>query len=713
MSTTGSSAGADHSSSSNDRGSGASRRRRRRVVGGGAVVLLTIGGLAAVDVSRAPGAAAAGLDPFTGCEELRTWYADAAMEQVIAYGFEGQGGDMRVTAEAAESVGGADAAGAEAPAPAASDLGTAVGSGDTGTNVQEAGVDEPAALKTDGRYAYTVSGSRLVVADVAGSPTELGSIDLAAVAPGASLTELLLLGDRVVVLGSAWGAQEATVPGAADSLSMPYPGGGTSTTVVVTVDVSDRSAPVVVDSVEVDGDYVSARASGGSVRLVTTSRPAIALSYPYAPLSGEDPNDPGARLLGVDTALEQNREAVRSMTAEQWLPHLVRRGEDGTTTRTPAMACEDVSRPATAAGLGTVTVLTLDPTADAEGLVVDTDAVAADGDLVYASTDRLYVATTQGGWWWGPRADVRTDLHGFDTSTSGSTSYVASGGADGWLLGRWALSAQDGDLRVATTTEGARPATGPATDPQTDVAMPAPGPAAAPDTQSSVTVLRETGGTLEQVGRVDGLGPGEQIRAVRWFGDTAIVVTFRQTDPLYTVDLADPAAPRIVGELKVTGYSAYLHPLGGGLVLGVGQEASLEGMTLGTKVEVYDVSDLAAPTAVSDVVWEQSSSPAEWDSRMFAYLPDARTAVLPLERYAADRYDTGLVAVTVDQAGLLGDGGTWSAGEGGYVVSVAASGSTVLTVTDSYDQLTGTASRQLTVLDVAGLAPRGQLALGG
>ena len=80
-----------------------------------------------------------------------------------------------------------------------------------------------------------------------------------------------------------------------------------------------------------------------------------------------------------------------------------------------------------------------------------------------------------------------------------------------------------------------------------------------------------------QVGSVGGLGRGERIYAVRYIGDTGFVVTFRQVDPLYTLDLSDPKAPRVAGELKVPGYSAYLHPLGDGLLLGVGQDATEQG----------------------------------------------------------------------------------------------------------------------------------------
>ena len=115
------------------------------------------------------------------------------------------------------------------------------------------------------------------------------------------------------------------------------------------------------------------------------------------------------------------------------------------------------------------------------------------------------------------------------------------------------------------------------------------------DSESAVTVLREQGGRLAQIGQVGGLGRGERIYAARFLGDVGYLVTFRQVDPLYTIDLSNPAAPKVAGELKITGYSAYLHPIGEDLLLGVGQEASEQGRRLGAQVSLFDVSDPASP----------------------------------------------------------------------------------------------------------------------
>jgi uncharacterized secreted protein with C-terminal beta-propeller domain len=149
--------------------------------------------------------------------------------------------------------------------------------------------------------------------------------------------------------------------------------------------------------------------------------------------------------------------------------------------------------------------------------------------------------------------------------------------------------------------------------------------------KSYVTTLKESGGVMLALGRVGGIGEGEQIRGVRFLGDAGYVVTFRQVDPLFTIDLSQPDAPRVAGELKLLGYSAYLHPIGDGLLLGVGQDATDQGQQLGTQLSLFDVSDLAHPTRLAQRrIGPSSSSEAEYDHHAFLYWPPTKLAVLPV-----------------------------------------------------------------------------------
>jgi uncharacterized secreted protein with C-terminal beta-propeller domain len=240
------------------------------------------------------------------------------------------------------------------------------------------------------------------------------------------------------------------------------------------------------------------------------------------------------------------------------------------------------------------------------------------GGTVYMSARRLVVASQR----WVEPAAVRagaipgqaTEIHAFDVSSPDRTSYVESGSVSGFLLDRWSLSEHRGDLRVATTE------------------IPAwIDPSAGRESESFVTVLRSRNGGLVQVGRVGGLGRGERAYAVRFAGDLGFVVTFRQVDPLYAIDLARPERPAVAGVLKVRGYSAYLHPVGGDRLLGVGQDATDDGRVLGTQLSLFDVSDPRRLARLDAISIGPGSSEAEVDAHAFLYWPATRLVVLPLQ----------------------------------------------------------------------------------
>jgi uncharacterized secreted protein with C-terminal beta-propeller domain len=212
---------------------------------------------------------------------------------------------------------------------------------------------------------------------------------------------------------------------------------------------------------------------------------------------------------------------------------------------------------------------------------------------------------------------MTTAVHRFDISQPGQTTYSASGEVPGYVIGQFALSELGGVLRMASTDS---PVWWSGAPPQ--------------ETQSYVSTLKQSGGELLPLGRVGGIGRGERIQAVRVLGDAGYVVTFRQVDPLFTIDLSQPAAPRVAGELKLLGYSAYLHPLGDGLLLGVGQDATSQGSRLGTQLSLFDVSDLAHPLRLAQrAVGSSSSSEVEYDHHAFLYWPPEKLAVIPVSIY--------------------------------------------------------------------------------
>ena len=323
------------------------------------------------------------------------------------------------------------------------------------------------------------------------------------------------------------------------------------------------------------------------------------------------------------------------------------------------MPCDAVRHPTSeATALGSISIVTFDPAAQSESNVEwESTSVTADGNLVYASADRLYVGHSDATQWWSSsRSGSTTGIHAFDISDS-RTTYVASGSVDGVVPDRWAFSEQDGLLRVAATNYRNWN----------------------PD-ETHVVVLEEQGGDLLQVGDVGGIGENEEIQAVRWFGDIAIVVTFRQVDPLYTLDLSDPTAPRVLGELKIPGFSAYLHPLGGDVVLGVGQAGTEQGQLTGAAASTFDLSNLSKPDQLDTLAIGErySNSAVEDDSRAFTYLPDARVALVPVW----DRSGQSIVALTIDPEGGLSRLDTYSVERSGTTRALTLGAQRVAIVAD-------------------------------
>ena len=474
----------------------------------------------------------------------------------------------------------------------------------SGTNVQEEGVDEPDIVKTNGETLFTIGGGNLRAVDVGAAKPRL--LDSLALEQGLS-HELLLHGDRLLVLtrGGYW---IEPLPAMAARLA-PYQPANAS---LSEIDVSDPARLRLVRTLTLDGSYVAARLVGSSVRIVVTSQIPSALPF----------KQPADNTQEAATEAEKHNRAVfaRSKVAS-WLPsYRIKRAGAKAGKARPLVQCRHVRRPAAFSGLGMLTVLTVDLT---KGLQpVDSAAVMTDGRIVYASPESLYVATER----WGDRPDpdtptkgesgVRTEIHKFDISSPVKTQYRGSGAVAGYLLSQWSLSEYRGVLRVVSTESPAWWGAG-------------------GETESFLTTLRPSGGALVQAGRIGGLGKGERVYAVRFVGDTGYVVTFRQVDPLFTLDLSQPERPRVLGELKIPGYSAYLHPIGDDLLLGVGQDVDEKsGRPLGTQLSIFDVSNLSKPSRLHTQHLGPGWSEAEQDHHAFLFWPRTGLVMIPFEQRA-------------------------------------------------------------------------------
>ena len=553
---------------------------------------------------------AARLTPFSACDGVLAYFRQEALARVTAYGLDGGGpiiffDGMGGFPEAARDLAVSTTAAATTTAAASGEAQAGAGDGDafSGTNVQVAGVDEPDIVKTDGTRIISIVNGVLRYVDASGDePALLGKLTLEAGWDQRFLVE----GDRAFVFSN--GDIYALPFLAEDARIMPPYGYGGQMTIVQEVDLSDPAAMKVVRTLRIDGTYLSSRSVGSTVRVVVSSYPQ---SLPFVYPSSES---------AEDLALETNKRVIQESTIDDWVPHYTLYDSAGDEIDSGTLVeCDRMNRPADFSGFDTLSVLTLDfgsPLAAGAGI-----GVVADGETVYASATGLYVATNV----WVPgeapagaldELDERytTSIHKFDISGTGSAEYRASGSIDGHLLNQYSMDEYDGFLRVATT-DGA--------------------PWGSNDTtKSHIVVLAERDGVLVQAGEVGDMGKGESIYSVRFIGPAAYVVTFRQVDPLYVVDLSDPEAPRVSGELKINGYSSYLHPMGEGRLLGVGQDADSDGRTTGAKATLFDVSDPSNPTAISSWTLADAYSDVEWDQLAFLYWAPADVVVLPVQSWS-------------------------------------------------------------------------------
>ncbi|MED5291337.1 MAG: beta-propeller domain-containing protein, partial [Candidatus Thermoplasmatota archaeon] len=517
----------------------------------------------------------------------------------------------------------------------------------SGTNNQEQGVDEADFIKTDGYFIYALQGSTLSIMSV----PEYGEIEFASnTSIEGSPISMMLRGDRLIVLSSynPWSIDSE------DALYEYLRWGGdysewrvSSMTKYTTYNISDRTAPEVVQELYLEGYNVDAREINGSIRAITHSWlniPGLAnwLNMPsaYYDLEWDDPQRQVYREMIAYETIQANNEVLATMSLENLVPKIYQR-IDGQIIEHDMRSegCQNFAKPMDGFSRGFTNILSLDlfsPTFDYES-----DHLLSNHPMVYASQDALVLTENAWDWWWfwgQDDVDDMTNIHTFDISIPGVTTYTGSGRIDGQILNQFSISEHEGVLRVATTVgqwnrwwiE----------DPE-------------PMSSSVITLVRGVNPETDQqilleYGRLDGIAEGERIWSARFVEDRAYIVTFEQIDPLWTIDLSDPSTPTILGELEVPGVSTYIHPLHDDMLLTIGMgPAGEDGLGLdwsSTRLSTFNISDLTKP-AVADTLmlspvddpennrWAWSYSEAKYEHKAFQYWGPKEMLAVPLSTY--------------------------------------------------------------------------------
>ncbi len=467
------------------------------------------------------------------------------------------------------------------------------------TNVQVQGVDEADILKMDGTYVYHLSKNKIMISQIL--PTDnaqlVGQIDMD---EDVSANDFYIDGDRLMVMGHSYNNDIYPMPLIGEIVReiAPYPRGG-SVSIAQIWDVSDRSNPSKVRTVEFDGSLSSSRMIDGNVYLVMDS---------WSPWYGFD-FIPEAKDL-----VPAFRDSVVSSDFEP----MVRCGNVGYFDPEPSREY--------------LTVASVPMHGKGE---VEREVVLGSSETVYASLDNLYVARQD--WMVRPFFDSmipedreKTNVYKFNLN-DGKIEFTKQGSVPGHLLNQFSLDEHNGYLRAATT-KGQVWRTG-------------------ADSTNNVYILDAD---MKPAGSIEGIAPGESIYSMRFMGDKGYMVTFKKIDPFFVLDLKNPKDPKILGKLKIPGYSDYLHPMDENHIIGVGKETveAEEGdfaWYQGIKMAVFDVTDVTNPKELwkVEIGDRGTESEALHNHKAFMYSPTKQLLALPVrvaelsDEVKADPYRDG------------------------------------------------------------------------
>lgn len=473
----------------------------------------------------------------------------------------------------------------------------------SGTNNQIAGVDEADIVKTDGRYVYLAANGALRIVE-AMNPRVVSVTKL----PGAT-RELFVEGDRAVVYTSRGSVRRPCTYG----YECSFAGDGSTTTISV-FDVSNRARPKLKREIGLSGSLMAARRIGSAIHTVVADGDTGNPYYETWPQDMEMCGNPESVVRAKFAKMRaENERKIRAKATE--FPTLT---ENGAT----APMCDGLLQTSLRDGHAFTSIVSFDLTDDLSPAT--TASIQSRPGAVFASAGALYLAVVHqrparadGSWYsyYSPSIAEVSEIHKFRVGASSkATKYVGSGTVPGHVLNQFAMDEWHGYLRVATTK----------------------GRVPDPHVESAVSILAETNeGALSRVGAIEGIARGEDIRAVRFDDERGYVVTFKKTDPLFVIDTFEPRRPRILGELKIPGFSTYLHRIDPDHLMSIGFDANDGGDFAyfdGLLLQMFDVASPTEPRLLhrEKIGTRGSSSRAATDHLAFNYFASEGLLAVPM-----------------------------------------------------------------------------------
>ena len=439
------------------------------------------------------------------------------------------------------------------------------------TNLQVQGVDEEDLVKTDGEYIFKVNAQKIINVVKVDSTSKMEVINNITFKDNYNINGIFLKGDILVVVGNSY--QNISTDSSDKKSVSAYTIPSYEITKIISFDISDKKNIKKVRNIEIDGFYASSRMIGTSVYVITNK---------YLNNIGNIKKDAEVgRAYYSDSAVGKDKITI-DFKIIKYLPDSIEPNY--------------------------IMVASYNVLDNLEKVKINT--ILGSGNSIYSSDKSLFIAGNKWTVNENNNGTSNTIIYKFAYENT-DVKFVASGEVPGNITNQFSMDEKNDNFRIATTEHKnsiVRPMVDEKSTSQTKGASTsvAPAPPVSPDKKVSQDQITNNlyimDKNMKTVGKLQGIANGEQIYSVRFIGDRAYIVTFMLTDPLFVIDLKNPTNPRVLGELKIPGFTNYLHPYDDTHLIGFGMDTSVinEGgidraKTKGMKIAIFDVSNVSKP----------------------------------------------------------------------------------------------------------------------
>ena len=418
------------------------------------------------------------------------------------------------------------------------------------THTQVQGVDEADLVQTDGTYIYYLTNEKLTIINTenASQMKEMSTIKF-----DETFTpeEIFLNNDKIIVIGKRYEYDKTARKIGIDE-DFLYPNYMDKTyTSAKLYNVKDKTNPTLERTVEVEGDYLTARMIGSNVYIA--SNKYMYYAYICNTYKSTELNEDDFKPHYLDTATSNETKSI-NFDCIYYIPEF-----------------EDTNY---------LNIVAFNITNNQEANV---ESYLGAGEEIYASKENLYVTKTKYDYERKNKTSITTEIYKFNLNNANCT-FAKAGDVPGSVLNQFSMDECNGYFRIATTDSTSW------------------------NSESNTNNLYVLNENLETIGKIEGLAKGERIYSVRFMGNRAYMVTFVETDPLFVIDLSNPTTPTVLGELKIPGYSKYLHPYDETHLIGIGEDTEVVNygygdrvVTNGMKMAMFDVTDPNNPQELYNV----------------------------------------------------------------------------------------------------------------